>query len=520
MALVFFLIVFIARNAYTRADRDISTDLMLENYFQGETFSPSPGPGSVEDPCPLGTSEKIGKCSSELQSLASTGYPWTNAVAYNDLPHTPMAIRDPLDSLDHICQVFSRFQDCISYHRIKDYCLMIPRPGNRKTLHLNTTFYFICKVAPRSSDTLHALQCLKDTRVLSLQQYHIGKECVHGPGILETQMKVFKKAMFYMLDIQAPFSRRNTPPILIQEQCLPKKVIEGCMKDLIQRKCGKYTAEFAVESFHFTTEQNAKSLSGVGLAPVECEDKTSGRGAWSNRSRTVLRNLNSHDGARAQLHRMLSKDAGGTGLDTIFGKRLILDLQKVDKRINPCDKYLLFMRYEKCLLYSNARREQPRYSILQSAHGLLKLLTQGTICSRLEELVVCWNIQKEMCGPATRGFEHDFILQIESCHIQEYMESIQCEWQDMLFEVYIEAAQKTVWPLASQSGQPLSLDNAYYDVGQTIKSLEYFIQLLQPGVRRIASRCGSEAAERLHTVYRKLSYTLADAFILKVEIHH
>ncbi len=90
---------------------------------------------------------------------------------------------------------------------------------------------------------------------------------------------------------------------------------------------------------------------------------------------------------------MLSKNARGTGLDTVFGKRLILDLQKVEKRINPCDKYLLYMRYEKCLLYSNARHEKPRYSILQSAHGLFGLLTQGTMCSRLKELMACWNIQ-------------------------------------------------------------------------------------------------------------------------------
>ncbi len=220
-----------------------------------------------------------------------------------------------------------------------------------------------------------------------------------------------------------------------------------------------------------------------------------------------------HD--RAELQRMLSKNAGGTGLDTVFGKRLVHDLQKLENTKHLCDKYLLFMQYEACVLFSDARYEQPRYSILQSAHGLLHFLTQGTMCSRLEDLVSCWNIQKEVCGPATRGFEHDFILQTESCHIQQYMESIQCEWQDMLFDVYIEAAQKNAWPLGSQSGQPLYLDHATFQIRGTIKSFEHFIQLLQPGVRRIASRCGSEAAEKLQGVYSKLNYTLADAFILK-----
>lgn len=54
-----------------------------------------------------------------------------------------------------------------------------------------------------------------------------------------------------MMDIPANFSRHNIPPVLINRQCFPKKVIEGCVKDIIQRRCGKPTAELAVRHIFF-----------------------------------------------------------------------------------------------------------------------------------------------------------------------------------------------------------------------------------------------------------------------------
>ncbi len=502
---------------------------VLRNTVYGSAYNDDimdhlPGNYTPNNPCPLATLNRIAKCRSDFLPLAFSGYPW-EGISYHGRNHQNLTdshrlIGDPLDSLNRMCRMFSNFQKCSSCNQIHGYCSLIPH-RNVNAPDLNTTFYFLCKMAPRTLDTVHTLQCLKDSKVLSLLQYHIGNHCVHGPGILENQMKVFKKALFYMMDIR---TKRHMPPVLIDQLCLPRKVIEVCVKDIIERECGNSTTELVVRYINFRIEQNAKALSDVGLSPVECEwdqisqymyvHNTSGTSSWSNRPEPVMRYR--YGDARADPHRMLPRDAGGTGLNTLFGKILLLDLEK--RRPNRCDKNLLFRQYEKCLLFSDARREHPRYSILQSAHQLLNVLTQGTMCSRLEDLVACWNIQKEVCGSATRGFEHDFILQIESCHIQQYMESIQCEWQDMLFDVYIEAAQKTAWPLVSQSGQPLFLPSVYYRIDEVFKSFERFIQLLQPGVNRIASRCGSGAAKKLHTVYRKLRYTMADAFKLKEDI--
>ncbi len=530
MAVVFILLplLLLPTSIYGSVYKDVNTDEIPSNYASNNNSDIRFQYGSIKYLCPTRTTEKIVKCSSELKSLSSSGYPWDSPPYHSrnrqGLADIHRSIGDPLDILDHICGVFEEFQECCSYNQINYYCFLISPKRNFNAPHLNMTFYFICKMAPRNVDTVHTLQCLQTTRALSVLQYHIGNHCVHGPGVLENQMQVFKKAWFYMLDIPANFSRRNVPPVLIDSQCLPRKVIEGCVKDIIDQKCGKSAAKFVERFITFRIEQNAKALSDAGLSPIECDSdqisqyrhNTSG----TAKSGTVMVSHHDLGYAREELHRMLSKDAAGSGLDTVYGKRLEHDLKKLENEINPCNKNLLFLQYEKCLLLSDAMGESPKYSILQSAHGLLNLLTQGTMCSRLDSLVACWKLQKNVCRPATRGFEHDFILQIESCHIQQYMETIQCEWQDMLFEFYIEAANNTSWPLATQSGHPLFLDNAHYDIRKIIKSFEHFIQLLQPGVRRIASRCGSEAAEKLQNVYRSLRYALRDAFILKLDLQH
>ncbi len=522
---ILFLVLLIQRimayHAYgTTASSYGNPDQSPSNGINGNSGNPH-DKGYLEDLCPSGVEKQIDHCSSELASLASGGYPWMDAqhLDIRDRPLGNGTIKDPMDVLDRICQAFSRFQTCFAYHRIADYCLLI-RTFTSKVravvFHLKTAFDFICRRSPRNVDTAHSLQCLSDTRVLSVLEYHIGKDCVHGPGILENQMRVFKAASFYGYDL--PAASYNIPPVMINQHCLPKEVIEGCAKYIVERKCGASTAAFVEAYLKFQIGENAKAVSDVGLTPVHCDlDPVFESG-----------NYESSDPGRANPDKRfvgqrrlppvlpLSKESTGTGLDTVFGRRLLSDLQK---KQNMCDKVLLFSHYEACLLFSDARTEPPKYNILQSAHQLLKLLTQGTECSRLAELVSCWDVHKQVCGPATRGFEHDFILQTESCNIQQYMESIQCDWQDMLFEVYIEAAQKTVWPLASQSGHPLYLDNATYELEEVVKSFERFIQLLQPGVNRLASRCGDEAAERLQKVYEKLSYSLADVFILKAEIH-
>ncbi len=524
------LLVLMFRNAvYSREHNDVSIDQLHGTYTTNNNWEDRFNSESMDGPCPSGTTETIVRCGSELASLASSGFPWKDSQYYDrnlrTVVHVHNMIKDPLDSLRHVCRVFQEFHDCISYHRIKDYCLLMPSHRHPNALYLHMTFHFICKLQTR--DTVHTLQCLQDTKVLSVLEYHIGNRCVHGPGILENQMKLFKKVFFYMMDIPANFSRDNIPPALITRQCLPRKVIEGCVKDIVEQKCGNSAANLVVGFFAFQIEQAAKALSEVGLSPVDCDwgqkispYRNNVSNAPSNRQATMMGSHYDRGDGLVNLLRMSFKNASGlTGLDTVFGKRLQMDLTLFQKKHRACNKNLLFMQYQKCLVFSNARYEEPTYSILQNAHGLLGFLTQGTVCSRLEELTACWKLQRQVCGPNVTGYEHEIILQKESCIIQDYMEGIQCKFQDTLFEVYINASQKTVWPLVSQSGQPLFLDNANYVTDEITESFEHFLDFLQKeGVPRIANRCGSQAAGKLQELYSKLGHYLGDAFKLKLQM--
>ncbi len=210
--------------------------------------------------------------------------------------------------------------------------------------------------------------------------------------------------------------------------------------------------------------------------------------------------------------------SAGTALDTVFGRFVLESLRNETNETAQCNLDLLYQKYEVCQFMSVDGTEPPKYSILLSGHRLLYALGYGTQCSRLQDLRDCWNIQKQVCGPATRGFEHDIILQNESCNILQYMKSIECQWQDTMFEFYINASRYSLWPLGLQSGNPLYLDRVTYSLPEVTKSMQHFIYLLQAGVERIATICGQGAADRLLEVYRKLNYTMADAFILEGHI--
>ncbi len=482
---------------------------------------------TVDNICPSGTADKITHCRKTLDETASMGFPWTRSLW--EMPvgsHKHNPLKDILSNLNHICQLFSRFQNCISEQSIIDYCLMIP--PNQK-LMLKVTFDFICNVEPRNENTFRSLQCLYDTRVMSLLYFHIGNECPDGPEILDNQMKVFKTAFFYTLDIPAAFCKRNNPPVIIDALNLPTAVARGCVKDIVERRCGELTGRLIVQFIEFLKKQNANALVQVGLSPLPADpdhipkfqnnmSPSTALHTFCNSSGNLAARLHGLEDPRLELTRILLEESAGTALDTVAGKRLLDNLNELMNSTQPCSLKLLGLQFEVCKLFSIDKSEPPKYSILQAGHRFHYALGFGTQCSRLQDLMFCWNLTKEVCGPATRGFEHDIILQNESCHMQEYMESIECEWQDTMFDFYIQASRHSLWPTALQSGKPLYLDRQTFMLQEVTNSQHHLIYLLQAGVERIARICGQGAADRLLEVYRKLNYTLADAFLLELHV--
>ncbi len=162
-------------SVYSRMYKDIGIDQLSRSYYTtNKTWDIQYNPVSFQGPCPSGTAEKIARCSSDLGKLSYSGFPWENFLYYGRNQHTLVYIHttigDSHDILDHICRVFQELQDCISDNQIKDSCLLIPLNGYPDALSLKATFYFICNLTPRSRDTVHSLQCLKDTRVLSYRK--------------------------------------------------------------------------------------------------------------------------------------------------------------------------------------------------------------------------------------------------------------------------------------------------------------------------------------------------------------
>ncbi len=91
------------------------------------------------------------------------------------------------------------------------------------------------------------------------------------------------------------------------------------------------------------------------------------------------------------------------------------------------------------------------------------------------------------------------------------MDAVGCHWQDMLLKGYIQASRVTMWPTTSHCLQdPLSLEYAHYNINVLMEDMDTAISLLQPGVDQIFRKCGSQPAERIRKLLKKLNHVQRD----------
>ncbi len=109
--------------------------------------------------------------------------------------------------------------------------------------------------------------------------------------------------------------------------------------------------------------------------------------------------------------------------------------------------------------------------------------------------------------------EQHAALLVEGCKIQSEMDVVGCHWQDMLLKGYSQASRVTMWPTTSHClGDPLSLEDTHFDTfSGLMNNMDTVISLLQPGVDEIFRKCGSQSAERIRKLLRKLSHVQRDA---------
>ena len=445
--------------------------------------------------------ETVYRCQRDGYHPVGFGYPWSPDGSQRYSRHKPNVteknslLRDALDSLNQLCYNHDRSHTCLKESGIQGYCL-----AANEYMNLQPCFDFICHHQRRDENLVHSLQCLHDTRLLTMLYFHIADRC-RGFGILDDIMRRYQNAFYYRINV-APFLDQALTPRLY---CLPKSVISTCIRDIVEDHCGSMTSDFVQNYLIYTQDWFGQALRSAGLDSNICDHATS--------SDTMARKPhNAPSPKQFGISRLLETSAPGTALDTVFGKDLLSYLQGLSEK-ELCTTINAYDAYEACLLSSDDMSENSRFNILQFAHQQLAIIYHGAQCSRLEQFTVCWNLLRETCGPKVQGLEQHATLFVKGCKIQSDMDTIGCHWQDMLLPCYIQASRFTRWPIATQClVNPMYLDDAQYDsFNRVMSALDTVISLLQPGVEEISRKCGTQPAKRLRDLLNNIRYLQRDA---------
>ena len=467
--------------------------------------NPSPGPKMHKLTVNCSDARKIvPHCRQHLWQLPYNGYPWVNDnnnTYRNQLQETVTSdtgkIRDPLDSLKHVCHILEKSERCLKESNVHGYC--------RETvggMYTEADFDFICHERIRDENLVRSLQCLHDKRLLEMLYFHIASNCSGGMDMLDDIMVRTKNAYFYTLDINPAFDKPYVP----QLYCLPKYVISGCIKDIVADHCGKYTAYFVQDYLVYIQGRFDEALQSDGLSSNICEHGIGSRRSTSN---TVA---STAPGKDKQFFKMLEMAAPGTALDTVYGKAVMAGLQRIPGR-EFCDpEGNANAAYRVCVLASDAKSARSNFNILQFAQQLVPMNYHGTQCNRLGLFTECWNLVQEICGSKVPGLAQHATLLTEGCKIQSEMDTAGCHWQDMLLGRYMDASQVTIWPTPIQCSQnPMNLGCGEYDLSLVNNDLDLVISLLEPGVEELQQRCGSRPAKRLRSTLQRLHRLQHDA---------
>ncbi len=133
------------------------------------------------------------QCLRDLSDFAQHGYPWSLTGSQRRFRHNRNTrdgnntLRDPLDSINHVCHAYDISKTCLEESGIRDYCLATYMTG---LLHID--FQFICQ-QKRDENLVRSLQCLYDNRLLVMLYFHIADHC-DGFGALDDIMRQLKTA--------------------------------------------------------------------------------------------------------------------------------------------------------------------------------------------------------------------------------------------------------------------------------------------------------------------------------------
>ena len=480
-----------------------------------------PSQGTHQDAiCTGETYRESIQCMKDLTPLVDNGFPW----GLDDMGEIQSQVqnhreqydnyRNPLDPIDHVCEVFGDFLGCLDHYAIPSECLLSVTGGFRVT----TLFTFICKLQPRSTELLHSLQCLKESRVLDLLVFYLADRT--GTRHTDDMAQGTVNALFKFLNSTELLYKYQSNALsldLVVSQgliCLPESVISQDVSFIIDRKCGSHAAELVRDFYLYFRWRFNSVLSKIGF-PTNICDKETRRNPTSNGMDAAL-----GDTEYGIFQQFLQENSPGTALDTVYGRNLRIVIKSIPSR-EFCNPLVgLVLSFQSCVLLSYNPSGKARFNVLQYAHSIdFPPFTPSPNSSSLAIFRSCWNLLQQICGRNTTYYEYNYHVSADTREIQRMMDNVTCGWQDTLMARYAEASEQgNIWPTGYNApGRPMLLSNGTYTFGNLIKSMPELLSVVSRGVKDISTRCGMASAERIMLFYRRLSYTwYAEVKLLKM----
>ena len=409
-------------------------------------------------------------CLKDLMSLEMNGFPLALSNMTDQIQNQQNQSRnlgDPLDPINHVCEVFEDGVKCLDQHAIPSECMAA---GDASGFVLHTTFQFICYIQPRSTDLLHNLQCLKESRILDLLVLYLAdRSSTHIDDMVQGNVNalftLFMNCLTHLLKLFImPFPMDELVGIGLI--CLPESVISHDATFIVDRKCGSNAADLVRDFYLYYRTRFTGLLSKAGLPTIICDKQTRRKPAIGSLYATP--DHTPDDGIfRKSFEQFLEKHSPGTAMDTPYGDTVRAALALVSDRefCNPITG--LPTPFHACLLLSYDPSGKGRFNILSFAHYVSLPFSPYPDSSSLKIFRSCWNLLQQMCGQNTSYLRYTYHVSAGSRAIQSVMDNITCEWQDMLIRLYIRASEQgNIWPTgANADRRPMFLSGGRNSYG-------------------------------------------------------
>ncbi len=417
-------------------------------------------------------------CQKDLYPLIRNGFPWRVGNENEIQPQGPSRrqlkniIQDPLDPVNHLCDVFEDFLKCIDEHSIPKTCLLT---GSGQTFRMHTIFNFICNKEPRTIDLLHSLRCLQETRVVDLLIFHLAH--TYGTSLIDLQAQGTTNAMFRFLDIiPVTYTYFNTLAFYKMANlgliCLPESVISHHVPFIVNGKCGSQAANLIRTYYFYFRAQFNDVLDKMGVRTNICDKNSHNNPTRGIENHMTPENIHVEPPLRS-FEQFLEDRSPGTALDTEYGrfvKRVIKDT-KVQKFCDPV--YALATSFQACLLLSYDISGKGMFNVLHYAHSMTLPYTDYPRALTMKRVNSCWSLLQQICVANSTYFEYNYLVSTGSSHIQTMMDNLTCKWQDMLIGHYIATSEDgNIWPTAfNVPKRPLLLSRGIYTLGDFQNSM-------------------------------------------------